>query len=313
MGFFFQGYSLVSILTVVAVIAALVLLNEITRRSKILAILTYCVFPVVLVGLIAAGIVSSPSSKTWFGVVKTYSALLGVVGFMAIRYTKLGSTKFAAYFPVAILGINIIEAVFRDLEVFNTFKTLTTDSAGLTLLGGPWNILNAIAGILLVLTMTGWVGIRVSNTKSKDMVWADQLWFWIIAYDLWNLAYCYNCLSTRAMYAGVALLVSCTLAEFFIKRGIWLQHRAQTLALFGMFSLAVDYMAQPAFGITSTYNPAALTIVSALALLSNFAVLVYEIVVIVKTKRNPLTQELYADHKAFLKNLAANGLEAVTK
>ena len=31
-------------------IAALVLLNEITRRSKILAILTYCVFPVVLVG-----------------------------------------------------------------------------------------------------------------------------------------------------------------------------------------------------------------------------------------------------------------------
>ncbi|MEN6635500.1 MAG: DUF5692 family protein, partial [Clostridiaceae bacterium] len=153
MGFFFQGYSLVSVLTVLAVIAALVLLNEITRRSKIISILTYCVFPVVLVGLIAAGVVGSPSSKTWFGVVKTYSALLGVVGFMAIRYTKLGNTKFAAYFPVAILGINIIEAIFRDLEVFNTFKTLTTDSAGLTLLGGPWNILNAIAGSLLVLTM----------------------------------------------------------------------------------------------------------------------------------------------------------------
>ncbi len=308
MGFFFQGYSLVSVLTVLAVIAALVLLNEITRRSKIISILTYCVFPVVLVGLIAAGVVSSPSSKTWFGVVKTYSALLGVVGFMAIRYTKLGNTKFAAFFPVAILGINIIEAIFRDLEVFNNFKTLTTDSAGLTLLGGPWNILNAIAGVLLVLTMTGWVGIRVSKTKSKDMVWADQLWFWIIAYDLWNLAYCYNCLSTRAMYAGVALLVSCTVAEFFVKRGIWLQHRAQTLALFGMFSLAVDYMALPAFGITSSYNPAALTVVSALALLSNLAVLVYEIVTIVKTKRNPLTQELYADHKAYQKNLAENGL-----
>lgn len=310
MGFFFQGYSLVSVLTVLAVIVCLVLLNEITRRSKIISILIYCVFPFVLVGLIAAGVVSSPSSKTWFGVVKTYSALLGVVGFMAIRYTKLGKTKFAAYFPVAILGINIIEAIFRDLEVYRTFPTLTTDSAGLTLLGGPWNILNAIAGVLLVLTMTGWVGIRVANTKSKDMVWADQLWFWIIAYDLWNLAYCYNCLSTRAMYAGVALLVACTVAEFFVKRGIWLQHRAQTLALFGMFSLAVDYMAQPAFGITSTYNPAALTVVSALALLANLAVLVYEIIVIVKTKRNPLTQELFVAQKAYQKNFAANGLEA---
>ena len=97
------------------------------------------------------------------------------------------------------------------------------------------------------------------------------------------------------------------------QRKIWLQHRAQTLALFGMFSLAVDYMAQPAFGITSTYNPAALTIVSALALLSNLAVLVYEIVVIVKTKRNPLTQEIYADHKAYKKNLIANGFEASSK
>ena len=38
MGFFFQGYSLVSVLTVLAVIAALVLLNEITRRSKIISI-----------------------------------------------------------------------------------------------------------------------------------------------------------------------------------------------------------------------------------------------------------------------------------
>ena len=170
--------------------------------------------------------------------------------------------------------------------------------------------LTALLMLVLLLTMTGWVGIKVANTKSRDMVWADQLWFWIVAYDLWNMAYCYNCISTRAMYAGFALLVSCTVAEFFIKRGIWLQHRAQTLALFGMFSLAVDYQAMPVFSITATYNPTAWTVLSALALIVNAAVFVYEVCVIVKTKRNPLKKEMFTHLPAYRKNLEANGLSA---
>ncbi len=310
MGFFFEGYTVATVLGFLALTAALVVLNELTRRSKIFSILIYCVLPVVLVVLIAMDVVGSPSSKTWFGVIKTYSALAGVIGFMLIRYTKLGNKKFAWYFPVAILGINILEAIYRDYEVFVSFKTMTVDAAGIVQLGGPWNLMNALAGVFLLLTMTGWVGIKVANTKSRDMVWADQLWFWIIAYDLWNMAYCYNCISTRAMYAGFALLVSCTVAEFFIKRGIWLQHRAQTLALFGMFSLAVDYQAMPVFSITATYNPTAWTVLSALALIVNAAVFVYEVCVIVKTKRNPLKKEMFTHLPAYRKNLEANGLRA---
>lgn len=308
MGFFFEGYTPIAVVGLVLLVAALVALNELTRRSKTLSVAMYCVVPVILVVLIATGIVGSPSSKTWFGVIKTYSALIGVVGFMLIRYTGLGRRKFAWYFPVAILGINILEAIYRDYEVFATFKTMTTDAAGLTLLGGPWNLMNALAGVFLLLTMTGWMGIQVANTDSKDMVWPDQLWFWIIAYDLWNVAYCYNCIATRAMYAGVALLISCTLAEFFLKRGVWLQHRAQTLALFGMFSLAVDYQALPAFGITATCNPAAWMVLSALALAFNAGVFVYEVSVILKTKRNPLKRELYTQLESYKKNLSANGL-----
>ena len=310
MGFFFEGYTVATVLGFLALTAALVVLNELTRRSKIFSILVYCVLPVVLVVLIAMDVVGSPSSKTWFGVIKTYSALAGVIGFMLIRYTKLGNKKFAWYFPVAILGINILEAIYRDYEVFANFKTMTVDAAGIVQLGGPWNLMNALAGVFLLLTMTGWVGIKVANTKSRDMVWADQLWFWIIAYDLWNMAYCYNCISTRAMYAGFALLVSCTVAEFFIRRGIWLQHRAQTLALFGMFSLAVDYQAMPVFSITATYNPTAWTVLSALALIVNVAVFVYEVCVIVKTKRNPLKKEMFTHLPAYRKNLEANGLRA---
>ena len=312
MGFFFQGYTVGTLLTLVAVIAVLLLLNEITRRSKIAALALYCVVPAVLVVLIAMGVVTSPSSKTWFGVIKTFSALLGVWGFMAIRYTKLGTKKFAWYFPVAILTLNILEAMVRDIEVFSQYKTLTVDAAGLTVLGGPWNIMNALAGLFLLLTLTGWMGIRVAKTPSKDMVWPDQLFFWIIAYDLWNAAYCYNCISTRSMYAGIALLVSAVLAEILFKRGAWLQHRAQTLALFGMFSLAVDYQALPAFSITATYNPTAWTVLSALALIANVGVFVYEIRCMVRYKRSPLRKEMFTHLSAYQKNLDANGLQEAT-
>lgn len=308
MGFFFQGYTLISILGFFALVLGLIVLNELTRRSKIFSIIMYVLVPIVLAILILVGVVSSPSSKTWFGVMKTYSALAGVIGFMIIRYTKVQHTKFAMWFPMLILAINIVEAIYRDFEVFATYKIITVDAAGLTLLGGPWNIMNGIAGIFLILTMTGWVGIKVSKTKSKDMVWADQLWFWIIAYDLWNIAYCYNCIPNRSLYSGVVLIVSCTLAEFVLKRGIWLQHRAQTLALFGMFSLAFNYQESPLCAIRSTFSPAPWTVLSAIALAFNFGLFVYEVIYIIKKKRNPIKQELYVDLKSYKKNLEANNL-----
>ncbi|MEG1017115.1 MAG: DUF5692 family protein, partial [Oscillospiraceae bacterium] len=90
--------------------------------------------------------------------------------------------------------------------------------------------------------------------------------------------------------------------------GVWLQHRAQTLALFGMFSLAVDYQAMPQFSITASYNPTAWLVLSALALAVNAAVFFYELYYIVKRKRNPLKEEMYTELSAYKKNLKANNL-----
>ncbi len=309
MGFFFQNYTIASVLIFIVLVAGLILFNEITRRNLVAAIVAYGIIPIILVIGIMAGWIQTPSSKTWFGVVKTFSALAGVWGFMAIRYLpKVEKSKFAFYFPALILAINIMEAIFRDFEVFSTYKELTVDEAGLTLLGGPWNVLNGIAGIILIFTLTGWMGIKVAKTKSRDMVWADQLWFWILAYDLWNVAYCYNCISTRAMYSGVALILSCTLAEAFCKRGIWLQHRAQTLALFGMFSLFFNYQGSSLFGIEASYNPNAWMTLSVLALIANVACGVYEIYVIKKYKKNPLKEEVYTHLRAYKQNMADNKL-----
>lgn len=308
MGFYFTGINISTIFWFIILVAALILINEATRRSQKISMLFYIVVPIILIVLIATKTVQSPSSRTWFGTVKTFSALIGVWGFMAIRFTKIGNSKFTIYFPVAILSINIIEAVFRDFEVYATYKTAIVDEAGVYMLGGIWNVMNGIAGIFLLLTLTGWVGIKVAKTKSKDMVWADQLWFWIIAYDLWNVAYCYNCISTRAMYAGVALILSCTIAEFLLKKGVWLQHRAQTLAIFGMFSLAFDYQAFEGFSTVASYNPAAWTALSSIALIFNVGVFIYEIMVIVKYKRNPLKEEMYTHLKSYKENIKVNNL-----
>lgn len=160
--------------------------------------------------------------------------------------------------------------------------------------------MNGIAGILNIITITGWFGIciRKQTTKdgSKDMLWPDMLWFWIIAYDLWNFAYTYNCLPGHAWYCGFALLLAPTLCAFTVGKGAWLQHRAQTLALWCMFAQTFpSFIDKGPFAVMSSYNTAPLFAFSFVALVSNIAVFIYMIYKIGKTKRNPYLGELYTD------------------
>ena len=48
MMFFFNGYSATTILGFLALVLALILLNELTRRSKAMSLLFYGVVPVIL-------------------------------------------------------------------------------------------------------------------------------------------------------------------------------------------------------------------------------------------------------------------------
>lgn len=219
MGFLFEGLTVLSLLMLLVFIGVLLGLNELSRRSLWLSLLAFVALPLVLAILVFTGVLGSPTGRTWFGWVKVVSALIGVYGFLCIRYSKLGQTKFAAYFPVSILSINIAEAVYREVEVFMTYKTLTVDPGGIVILGGSWNIFNAISGVLCIVTLTGFVGIRASKDGKHDMVWPDMTWMYIVAYTLWNFAYVYNCISTRAMYAGFGILLAALIAEFFSKKG----------------------------------------------------------------------------------------------
>lgn len=308
MGFLFEGINGSSLLAFVLLMGGLLFLNEITRRSKWVSILVFCILPVALAIGVFYGPLGSPTGKTWFGWVKVVSALAGVYGFMLIRFTKLGNKKFAAYFPLAILSLNIAEAVYREFQVFSMYKTITVDPGGVLVLGGTWNIMNAVAGILTIVTLTGFVGIRVSKDKSKDMVWPDMTWMYIIGYTLWNFAYVYNCISTRSMYAGFGILLMAIVAEYVFKRGAWLQHRAQILSLYAMFSLSVDFQSASYFKILPVYTENLMMGISVVSLLFNLGVFVYMIQTMIKYKRNPLKEELFTHTNAYKKNIASNNL-----
>lgn len=302
--FFFTGYTGLSIAVFFGMLVLLVLVNEITRRNMYAGIAVFVILPVVLTIFWWP---KAASDSTWFAWVKTYSALAGVIGFMIFRYVKkVQNNKIMILFPAFILIVNILEAVVREFEVYG-YDMVQAAADGVQ--AGTWNLLNAIAGIFLVISMSGFLGVKIANTKTKDMIWADQLWFWIIAYDIWNIAFCYNTIAPRAMYTGVLLIVACTLVEFFIRQGAWLQHRAYTLALFGMFSLTwPGYDQTAAFSIKSSGNEKAMMVMAIVSLIVNVGVFAFAMYKAIKKRKNPITNDLYTDLKSYKMVLAKNNL-----
>lgn len=304
----------------ILVFAALFLLNELTRRFKYVGLFAFTVLPLTL-SILWFTVLKDTTYTDWFHLAKVYSATAGCLGFWLIRHLKgtnkktgkewrLADIKWALCFPPLILAINILEAVVRDIEVGiqNNGGSVLSDGS-MYVLGGPWNFMNAAAGILNIITITGWLGItlrkKTSSDKSQDMLWPDMLWFWIIAYDLWNFTYTYNCLPGHSWYAGFALLLAPTICAFTVGKGAWLQHRAHTLSLWCMFAQTIpSFIDKGAFAVASTYNKAPLIIFATASLASNIAVLIYMVVKAVKTKKNPYTGVLYTDNAKYKEVMA---------
>lgn len=294
------------------VLFALMAFNEFGRTTKWGGISLFLILPIVLTIFVwpkTAAPGNEYGTGNWFNWVKTYSALAGCLGFMAIRFVPgLAKKRWALAFPPVILSLNILEACFRDFQVFSYGAWEGEFINHLWLMSGPWNIMNGIAGLLNIVTICGWMGIFVSKDNTKDMIWPDMIWAWIIAYDLWNLAYTYNCIADHSFYCGVTLLLSCTIPAFFIKRGAWLQHRASTLALWIMFVMTVPSFADRIAPVPTSHNPTAFFILSLLALLSNAALFVYQLYRMRQRKLHPLKDEIYRDSTTYKKVVQENTL-----
>ena len=165
------------------VVFALMAFNEFGRTSIWGGVALFVVAPVVFTIFVwphTAAPGNEYGTGNWFNWAKTYSALAGCIGFMALRFVKwrgadgrvhhLYEKRWALCFPPLILAINICEAVVRDVQMFSYGLWGGAVVDHVWMISGPWNIMNAIAGILNIITICGWFGIFISKDKSRDMI-----------------------------------------------------------------------------------------------------------------------------------------------
>jgi hypothetical protein len=132
-------------------------------------------------------------------------------------------------------------------------------------------------------------------------------WVFIMAYDLWNFCYTYNCLPNHAWYCGIALLLAPTVANAIWNKGGWIQNRANTLAIWCIFAQLFptfqdsfpDMGFDSVFAVQSTLNVATNTVVSVIALAANVFAIVYIGYRAKKLGVNPYKREVFAGTRDF--------------
>ena len=145
----------------------------------------------------------------------------------------------------------------------------------------------------------------------RDVIWADMTWIWIIPYDVWNFAYTYQNLPTHSWYCGVALLLAPTILAFVWNRGSWLINRGHTLTFWCMFAQVFPlFMEAAPFNVLPTMNAdgimtngavnvVPMTVVAALALLSNLALVVAAVYRSRKLKKSWWKNEMFTNTKDY--------------
>lgn len=325
----------------VLVFASLVLANEIARRTQIGGILFFVALPLALTvyfiaiyASAAAGAAWALNNPTyvhmtsWFHYAKLYAATAGCIGFMMIKYKwGIGKQNWFKPFPFIIVAINILIAVCSDFEsaikgsiaLAETGSRWWLSTEHVWLYGGWWNVVNAIAGIINILCMTGWWGIY-SSKKHDDMLWPDMTWCFILAYDLWNFEYTYNNLPTHTWYCGVALLLAPTFANMFWNKGGWIQNRANTLAIWCMFAQVFPlFQDQGKFAVLpvlyadgfmdaathpTAANPTAMGVIAIVALVANVCVFCHIMMQAKKLHKNPYKEEIFTGTRDFEEAMA---------
>ena len=299
----------------IMVFVGLIAANEVARRSKTGGIVCFLGIPAVLTVYfisiyVCAGMgmewaLNNPTylhMGSWFHYAKLYAATAGCIGFMMLKYGwgKLGRSEAFKVFPFAIVAINILIAVVSDFEsAVRAFGTTWVSTEGVVLMGGWHNVFNGIAGLINIFCMTGWWGIYRSK-KGDDMLWPDMTWVYILAYDLWNFCYTYNCLPTHAWYCGLALLLAPTVANFFWNKGGWIQNRANTLALWCMFAQVFPmFQDYSIFSVSSVNNPSVNLVVSLIALIVNVVAFAYIMHRAKKLGVHPFKHEVFKGTRDF--------------
>jgi len=220
--------------------------NELARRYKPVPYIWFFVLPFALIPLFLHSGFDSVFRWT-----KLYSAVVGCVFFTLFRFQGLHKYKWAKVAVAVILAVNILEACLQDYSA-----------------GHMANYLNAAAGILNILTISRWLGLKRDPNAPNDMLWPGMTVAWIIAYDIWNITFVYLNFPNTVLFT-ICILIAPTLAALFVKKGTWMQARAYALGIYMIYIFSFKSIADNYFNLQFTLPlPRNEAIVMGLALLS---------------------------------------------
>ncbi|SDZ15765.1 DUF5692 family protein [Tindallia californiensis] len=290
--FFFEDLTIINIVTFIVVILAAIGINELLRMSKKISIGIFLVLPFIMTFY---WISNDSEVVSWFFWVKVYSALAGSLIYMVVRFTDY-PVKHPGYLLLipGILALNILEAVVREFQVVLAGFHGMVDGA--YYISGGWNYVNAVAGIINILLLCGWVGIKRKERKNRvDMVWPDLGSMYIMAYALWNISYVYSCSPNNALYSGFALNLAPIIPAFFWAKGTWMQNRAHTLSVWMILIMTFPYLFADGSMLQASlsYHAIANWSLAIASLGLNGTLFVWQAARILKTKKNPLREEIW--------------------
>jgi len=230
-------------------------LNELCRRWKPAPYVLYFVLPFALIPLFLHS--GFDSAFRW---VKLYSAIVGCIFFTLVRFHGLARFGWARITVAVILAVNIFEACTQDFSNHQLPNTL-----------------NAIAGLLNIVTISRWAGIKRDEEPPHDMLWPGMTTAWILAYDIWNITFVYLNFPNTALFTLI-ILTAPTLAALFIKKGTWMQGRAYVLGIYMLYIFSLKAFVDNTLNISITLPlPRSDAIVMGMAIASLAANVLYAV------------------------------------
>jgi len=192
---------------------------EITSRYKWAPYFFFLVLPILLIPLFMT------SDMGWFRYAKLIAILAGSM-FITVTRFNLGpkTIKYGIFLVVFGLAFNILEAVTQDLSQPHLV-----------------NKLNALAGILNILTIYLWTTIKIDDKKPHNFLWPGMTIFWIIAYDLWNICFVYLNFPNTVHYTALVVIPVPTIIALFIASGkhSWIQARPYSLSFYMIYIITI--------------------------------------------------------------------------
>ena len=210
-------------LYVFLIFIGLLLVQEVFRRFPKFALGLFLILPIILTPYWAGN-----GIKDWFLWAKVFSIAAFAILFLILKIKNIEENKLVKILLYLFLVFNMLEAVIKDVSG-----------------SSPEHYLNAIAGILLIITLRNIDSITVTKDKFRDVVWNRMPLMWIIGYTIWNWVFVYlNLVHFSALHIpvlGVPLVIA------FFSKGRWLQVRVLTLSTFTILFYSLPYKFYPQF------------------------------------------------------------------